>query len=61
MMVMVRPMKTYPTVPPLGFLDVELRVSWLEAKGNPLTWFDAVIDREGSYPWISQLRTFTLF
>jgi len=39
-------MKTYPSAQTLGFFDVELRVQWLEAKGNPLSRLDAVIDWE---------------
>src|SRR5438876_1174 len=30
-------MKTYPSAQTLGFFDVELRLQWLEAKGNPLS------------------------
>jgi IS5 family transposase len=30
-------MKTYPSAQTLGFFDLELRVQWLEAKGNPLS------------------------
>jgi hypothetical protein len=37
MMVTLRAMKTYPSAQTLGFFDVELRVPWLEAKGNPLS------------------------
>jgi len=33
----LRAMKTYPSAETLGFFDVELRVQWLEAKGNPLS------------------------
>jgi hypothetical protein len=33
----MRAMKTHPSAQPLGFFDVELRVPWLEAKGNPLS------------------------
>jgi IS5 family transposase len=40
-------MKTYPSAQALGFFDVELRVQWLEAKGNPLSRLAAVIDWEG--------------
>ena len=43
----LREMKTYPLVQSLGFFDVELRVPWLEAKGNPLSRLEAVIGWEG--------------
>jgi IS5 family transposase len=33
----LRAMKTCPSAQPLGFFDVEPRVQWLEAKGNPLS------------------------
>jgi len=46
----LRAMKTYPSAPALGFFDVELRVPWLEAKGNPLSRLDTVIDWEGFRP-----------
>jgi len=39
----IRAMKTYPSAQTLGFFEVELRVQWLEAKGNPLSRLDAVI------------------
>jgi len=39
-------MNTRPSAQTPGFFDVELRVQWLEAKGNPLSRLDAVIDRE---------------
>ena len=35
-------MKIYQSAQALGFFDVELRVQWLEAKGNPLSRLDAV-------------------
>ena len=45
MMFTLRAMKTYPSAQPLGFFAVELRVPWLEAKGNPLSrlaeWMEA--------------------
>ena len=41
---MIQIIKTYPSAQTLGFFDVELRVQWLEAKGNPLSRLDAVID-----------------
>jgi len=34
----------------LGFFDVELRVQWLLAKGNPLSRLDAVVDWEQFRP-----------
>ena len=40
MMFAMRAMKTSPSAQALGFFDVELRVQWLEAKGNPLTLSD---------------------
>jgi hypothetical protein len=39
-----RTMKNFPSAQTQGFFDVELRVQWLEAKGNPLTRLDAVTD-----------------
>ena len=33
-------------LPSLGFFDVELRVPWLLAKGNPLSRLEAVLDWE---------------
>ena len=47
-------MKTYPSAQALGFFDVELRVQWLEAKGNPLSRLDAVIDWESFRPLLEQ-------
>ena len=47
-------MKTYRSAPALGFFDVELRVQWLEAKGNPLSRLDAVIDWESFRPVLAQ-------
>jgi len=35
-------------------MDVELRVQWLEAKGDPLSRLDAVIDWEGFRPLLVQ-------
>jgi hypothetical protein len=35
----MRGMKTYQSAQAMGFFDVELRVQWLEAKGNPLGGF----------------------
>ena len=43
-------MKTYQAARALGFFDVELRVQWLEAKGNPLSRLEAVIDWERFRP-----------
>src|SRR5450759_1430864 len=54
MMVSLRAMKTYPSAQALGFFDVELRVPWLEAKGNPLSRLEAVIDWEGFRPLLEQ-------
>ena len=39
-------MKTCPAPPAPGFFDVELRVQWLLAKGNPLSRLEAVLDWE---------------
>jgi len=50
----LRAMKTYPSAQALGFFDVELRVQWLEAKGNPLSRLDAVIDWESFRPLLEQ-------
>ncbi len=36
-MFMIRTIKTYRAVQTQGFVDVELRVPRLEAKGNPLS------------------------
>lgn len=47
-------MKTYRSAQALGFFDVELRVQWLEAKGNPLSRLDAVIDWESFRPLLAQ-------
>ncbi len=43
-------MKAYKTSQTSGFFDVELRVQWLLAKGNPLSRLDAVIDWESFRP-----------
>src|ERR1051326_4240828 len=43
-------MKTYKTSQTPGFFDVELRVQWLLAKGNPLSRLDTVIDWESFRP-----------
>jgi transposase, IS5 family len=45
-------MKTYKASQTPGFFDVELRVQWLLAKGNPLSRLDAVIDWESFRPWV---------
>jgi transposase, IS5 family len=50
LMVRLRALKTYPSAPTLGFFDVELRVQWLAAKGNPLSRLEAVIDWESFRP-----------
>src|ERR1035437_4761250 len=47
-------MKTHPTVQTFGSLDVALRVPWLEAKGDPLSRLDTVIDWEGFRPLMVQ-------
>ena len=47
-------MKTHPTVQTFGSLDVALRVPWLEAKGDPLSRLDTVIDWEGFRPLLVQ-------
>jgi len=42
----MRALKTYSSAQPLGFFDVELRVPWLEAMGNPSSrlaeWADSI-------------------
>jgi len=53
-MVILRSMKTYQSAQALGFFDVELRVQWLEAKGNPLSRLEAVIDWESFRPLLEQ-------
>ena len=50
----LRTMKTYQSAQALGFFDVELRVQWLEAKGNPLSRLDAVIEWESFRPLLAQ-------
>jgi IS5 family transposase len=47
-------MKTHPTAQTFGCFDVELRVQWLEAKGDPLSRLDTVIDWEGFRPLLVQ-------
>src|ERR1035441_5192379 len=47
-------MKTYQSAQSPGFFDVELRVQWLEAKGDPLSRLDTVIDWEGFRPLLLQ-------
>jgi len=54
MMLMPRAMKTYRPAQSPGFFDVELRVQWLEAKGNPLSRLDAVMGWEGFRPLLAQ-------
>jgi len=46
--------KTYQSAQTLGFFDVELRVQWLEAKGNPLSRLDLVIDWESFRPLLEE-------
>ena len=43
-------MKIYKASQTPGFFDVELRVQWLQAKGNPLQQLDTVIDWESFRP-----------
>jgi len=43
-------MKTYKASQTPGFFDVELRVQWLLAQGNPLSRLEAVIDWESFRP-----------
>jgi len=50
-------MTTYRSAQALGFFDVELRVQWLEAKGNPLSRLEAVIDWERFRPLLEQALT----
>jgi hypothetical protein len=52
----IRARKAYPSARTFGSFDVELRVQWSEAKGNPLSRLDAVIDWESSRP-LRQLLT----
>src|ERR1035437_5399940 len=47
-------MKTYQSAQSPGFFDVELRVQWLEARGDPLSRLDTVIDWEGFRPLLVQ-------
>jgi IS5 family transposase len=49
-MVTIRMMKIYKPSQTPGFFDVELRVQFLLAKGNPLSRLDAVIDWESFRP-----------
>ncbi|MCU0785493.1 MAG: glycoside hydrolase family 95 protein, partial [Verrucomicrobia bacterium] len=48
-------MKTHSITQALGCFDVELRVQWLEAKGDPLSRLDTVIDWEGFRPFLVQV------
>ena len=50
-------MKTYKSPQTSGFFDVELRVQWLQAKGNPLNRLEAVIDWEDFRPLLEQVLT----
>jgi hypothetical protein len=43
-------METCPSPQPLGFVDVELRVPWLEVKGNSLSRLEVVIAGAGFHP-----------
>lgn len=46
--------RTYPAAQAPGCFDVELRGQWLEAKGNPFSRLDAVIDWERFRPLLEQ-------
>jgi len=46
----IRHVKAYKPSQAPGFFDVELRVQWLLAKGNPLSCLDTVIDWESFRP-----------
>lgn len=50
MPITIHTMKIYKASQTPGFFDVELRVQWLHAKGNPLQRLDAVIDFESFRP-----------
>jgi hypothetical protein len=50
----IRALKTPPITQTFGCFDVELRVQWLEAKGDPLSRLDTVIDWEGFRPLLVQ-------
>jgi len=50
-------MKTYQSAQALGFFDVELRVQWLETKGDPLSRLAAVIDWESFRPTLENVLT----
>jgi IS5 family transposase len=56
-MVKLCAMKNYQSTQALGFFDVELRMQWLEAKGNPLSRLDAVIDWERFRPLLELALT----
>ena len=47
-------MTTYRSAQAFGFFDVELRVQWLAAKGNPLSRLDTVIDWESFRPLLAR-------
>jgi hypothetical protein len=47
MMFRLRAMKTHPSAQARGFFDVELRVPWLEAKDNPLSWLAELVATTG--------------
>ena len=49
-----RAMNTHASAQTPGFFDVELRVQWPEARGNPLSRLDAVIGWEGFRPLLVQ-------
>jgi len=49
----IRQMKAYKPSQAPGFFDVELRVQWLLAKGNPLSRLDTVIDWESFRPLLA--------
>src|SRR3989304_1322856 len=54
MLVRLRGMTTYRSAQAFGFFDVELRVQWLAAKGNPLSRLDTVIDWESFRPLLAR-------
>ncbi len=51
----MRPIRTYKPSQAPGFFDVELRVQWLLAKGNPLSRLDALIDWESFRPLLESI------
>lgn len=57
MMLTMRATKPHLSAQTRRFFDAELRVPWLEAKGNPLSRLDAVIDWEGFRPTLESVLT----